>query len=188
MNPYGNHLDTELVDLLKRGDRQAFEVIYRRYAKELFRYALRKIKAREDSEEIMHDVFESLWKRREELIITSLRHYLFTSVRYSVIRYFSHRQVKRKFAEHYHLFETVYDSMEDTPPRDPEALHAQLLLHLYALPERCQEAIRLRITENLSNSEIATRMRISKGTVQLYISTAFSHLRASYDSIYKVVE
>lgn len=188
MNPYLNHTDAELVDLLRSSNRQAFEVIYRRYARDLFGYALRKIKVREDCEEIMHDVFESLWKRREELLITSLRHYLFTSVRYLVIRYFKHRAVKHKFAEHYQLFESVYDSTDEQPEHDPQAIHAQLAEHLQALPERCREAIRLRIVENLSNGEIATRMSISKGTVQLYISTAFSHLRGSYEKIFKAVE
>lgn len=181
-------MDTELVDLLGQGSHQAFEVIYRRYAKELFRYALRKIKVREDCEELMHDVFESLWKRKEELMITSLRHYLFTSVRYMIIRYFSHREVKRKFAEHYQLFEAVYETMEEDQPRDPEAIHAHLLQHIQDLPDRCQEAIRLRITENLSNGEIARRMNIHKGTVQIYISKAFAHLRGSYSKIYKAVE
>jgi RNA polymerase sigma-70 factor (family 1) len=189
MSPYHNHMDTELVDLLRQGNHQAFEVIYRRYAKELFRYALRKIKVREDCEELMHDVFESLWKRREELMITSLRHYLFTSVRYMVIRYFSHREVKRKFAEHYQLFEAVYETMDADQPRDPEAIHATLLQHLHTLPDRCQEAIRLRITENLSNGEIARRMNIHKGTVQLYISKAFAHLRGSCRAeIYRAID
>lgn len=188
MNPYHNHMDTELVDLLRQGNRQAFEVIYRRYAKELFGYALRKIKVREDCEELMHDVFESLWKRREELMITSLRHYLFTSVRYMVIRYFSHREVKRKFAEHYQLFEAVYETIDEEQQRDPQAIHASLLQHIHDLPDRCREAIRLRITENLSNGEIATRMNINKGTVQLYISKAFVHLRGSYDKIFKPAE
>lgn len=181
-------MDTELVDLLRQGNHQAFEVIYRRHARELFGYALRKIKVREDCEEIVHDVFESLWKRREELTITSLRHYLLTSVRYVVIRYFSHRDVKRKFAENYRLFEAVYDAMDQEKPRDSQAVHALLLQHIQGLPDRCQEAIRLRITENLSNGEIARRMNINKGTVQLYISKAFGHLRNSYDKIFKPAE
>ena len=188
MNPYHNHMDTELVDLLRQGDHQAFEMIYRRHAKELFGYALRKIKVREDCEEIVHDVFESLWKRKEELVITSLQHYLLTSVRYVVIRYFSHREVKRKFAEHYQVFEAVYDSMDEKQQHDPQAVLALLLQHIHDLPDRCQEAIRLRITENLSNGEIARRMNINKGTVQLYISKAFGHLRGSYDKIFKPAE
>jgi RNA polymerase sigma-70 factor (ECF subfamily) len=178
-------MDSDLLALFRHGNRQVFEVIYRRYAKELFGYALRKIKVREDCEELMHDVFESLWKRREELMITSLKHYLFTSVRYMVIRYFQHRAVKQKFADHYRHFDLQYTT-EEAPALDPQALRAALLDHIHDLPERCREAIRLRITENLSNGEIATRMNINKSTVQLYISQAFAHLRASYGKIYKV--
>lgn len=177
--------DNELVALLRQGDTQAFEVIYRSYVKELYCYALTKIRVREDCEEIVHDVFESLWTRRDQLLITSLQHYLFTSVRYKIIRYFSHRDVKRKFAEHYALFEGIYDSMDEKDQRDPHQIRALILQQIQVLPDRCREAIRLRVTENLTNGEIAERMKINKGTVQLYISKAFSHLRASYDNIFK---
>ncbi len=188
MNPYLKYLDMELTDLLRQGDTQAFETIYRRYAGDLFSYALRKIRVREDCEEIVHDVFESLWKRREHLAITSLRQYLFTSVRYMVIRYFSHRDVRRRFADHYRLFEAIYDTVGDEALRDSRAICATLLDHIQVLPERCQEAIKLRLIENLSNGEIAERMHINKGTVELYISKAFSHFRASYDKIFKTAE
>ena len=188
MNLYHNHTDEQLVALLKQDDSQAFEVIYRRYVKDLFRYALSKVRVREDCEEIVHDVFASLWQRRERLVISTLRHYLMTSVRYMVIRYFSHLEVKRKFAGHYRLFEALSYSADEEEPRHPLVTQALLLRHLQDLPDRCQEAIRLRITENLSNGEIAKRMQISKATVQLYISKAFAHLRGSYDKIFRLVE
>lgn len=188
MNPYQSHTDEQLVTLLKQGNAQAFEVIYRRYVKDLFRYALSKVRVREDCEEIVHDVFASLWQRRERLVITTLRQYLVTSVRYMVIRYFSHLEVKRKYAGHYRLFEALYDTVEQEKQCNPSVIQALLLQHLQDLPDRCQEAIRLRITENLSNGEIAKRMQISKATVQLYISRAFAHLRGSYDKIFKLVE
>lgn len=185
MNPYHNHIDAELVHLLKRGNHQAFEAVYRRYAKDLFGYALRRIRVREDCEEIVHDIFESLWKRKDQAIITSLRHYLFTSVRYMVIRYFSHRGIKQKFADHYRLFEAMYESMDEGQQCDQEEIHENILQNIEALPDRCREAIRLRLTENLTNGQIADRMHISKGTVELYITKAFSHLRASRHKIYK---
>jgi len=188
MSQYQHHSDNELIALLRKGDGIAFEVIYRRYVKELFRYAARKIQVKEDCEEIVHDVFESLWKRREQLSITSLRHYLFTSVRYMIIRYFSHRDVKRKFADYYRLFEEMYDTQEENRQRDPKVIHSELLHHIQGLPDRCREAIRLRLTENLTNGEIANRMNINKGTVQLYISKAFSHLRGSYGKIFRAAE
>lgn len=185
MKMYHQHSDSELTALLGQGDIQAFEVIYRRYVKELYRYAFNKIRVKEDCEEIVHDVFESLWKRKDRLTITSLKHYLFTSVRYMVIRHFSHRDVRRKFAEHYRMFAALYDSMNEEQQRDPDQIHAMILQHTEALPDRCREAIRLRLTENLTNGEIAERMKIHKGTVQLYISKAFSHLRGSYEHIFK---
>lgn len=188
MSGYLLYSDTELVNLLREGDEHAFEVIYRRYVKELYRYAVRKVQVREDCEEIVHDVFASLWKRRDHLEITSLKHYLYTSVRYVIIRYFSHRNVKRKFADHYRLFEAIYDSMDEPQRLDPETIHARLLEHIQGLPDRCQEAIRLRLTEKLSNGEIAERMKINKGTVELYISKAFRYLRGAHDTIFRPAE
>ncbi|MBX2968277.1 MAG: sigma-70 family RNA polymerase sigma factor [Cyclobacteriaceae bacterium] len=178
-------MDTELLELFKQGNRQAFEVIYYRYTKHLYRFARKNVRSKEDCEEIVHEVFESLISRKDTLLIDSLKHYLFTSVRYKIIRYFSHREVKRKFAEHYRNFEKEYEEPELILEKAPEKLHASLLDHIQDLPERCREAIRLRITENLSNGEIASRMNINKRTAELYISKAFAHLRASYDKIYK---
>lgn len=188
MSGYHHYSDTELVTLLCEGNQHAFEAIYRRYIKDLYSYALKKVRIREDCEEIVHDVFESLWKRRDELVVASLRQYLFTSVRYMIIRYFSHRDVKRKFSEHYRLFEAMYDFIDEEQRLDPQTIHARLLQNIHGLPTRCQEAIRLRLTEKLTNGEIAERMKINKGTVELYISKAFSYLRGSRDRIFRSVE
>lgn len=187
MNPFRNHMDTELLDLFRQGNRQAFAEIYYRYAKDLFRFARKNIQSKEDCEEMVHDVFESLINRRESLRVESLKHYLFTSIRYMIIRYFQHQGVKRRFAEHYRHFEQAYDQ-QDSQAKHMESLHASLLTLMDELPERCREAIRLRITENLSNGEIALRMNITKHTVELYISKALAHLRASGNRIYKTAE
>lgn len=185
MNPFHNHGDADLVNLLRQGNQQAFEVIYRRYVKDLYRFARSRV-PKEEAEEIVQEVFESLWSRKDKQHIDSLRHYLFSSIRYTVIRYFSHANVKRKYAEHYRLFEMAYETMDPAQARDPDKIRTMLLQHIGGLPERCQEAIRLRIRENLSNKEIATRMNINKRTVEVYILRAFTHLRSSYDKIFKV--
>jgi RNA polymerase sigma factor (sigma-70 family) len=88
-----------------------------------------------------------------------------------------------KYAEHYRLFETLYESLEEAE-RTPEAIQSQLINTLADLPERCQTAIKLRLLENLSNGEIAQRMNITKKTVEVYMLKAFDHFRASYDKIY----
>ena len=63
----------------------------------------------------------------------------------------------------------------------PEAISALLIKAMEGLPERCQEAMRLRLTANLFNAEIADRMNISKRTLEVYMFKAFTHLRASYN-------
>lgn len=170
--------DSKWIAQLREGDRLTFANIFNLYAKELYEFASRTIDAKEDCEEIVQDVFVSLWERREELEIDSLKAYLFTSVKYKVIRYIKHQVVKRKYEEHYRHFESTYIA-----PVEPESstpvipLHARLSESLQGLPARCREAFQLRLEQNLSNSEIAQRMHISKRTVEEYMTTAFAHLR-----------
>jgi RNA polymerase sigma-70 factor (ECF subfamily) len=177
VHSYHDHSDAELVSLLRNGDKRAFEAIYRRYAAELYRYARKNVPVPEDCEEMVQDVFVSLWIRHESLEIQSLRHYLFKSVRYMVIRYIQHKGVQDRYAEHYRIFAGLYDAdnLEGT-----ESLRNALLKSLEGLPERCKMAMKLRITDNLSNQEVAERMNISRRTVELYISRALSHLRATF--------
>lgn len=170
--------DQEWVKRIKDGDEIAFRRVYCLYVKELFRYCSNTLDDREDCEEIVQDVFVSLWERREELEIDSLKAYLFTSVKYKVIRYIKHLSVKRKYEEHYRHFETTYIvPVEPESPTPVIPLHARLSESLQGLPARCREAFQLRLEQNLSNSEIAQRMHISKRTVEEYMTTAFAHLR-----------
>jgi len=170
--------DNELVTKIAKGDHSAFKEIYTRYFKELYRYCTNSIGAREDCEEIIQDVFISLWERRAELEIDSLKAYLFSSIKYKVIHYIKHQAVKRKYEEHYRHFEIAY-----VAPTEPEQavhmlpLHTRINESLQGLPDRCREAFQLRLEQNLTNSEIAQRMHISKRTVEDYMTTAFAHLR-----------
>ena len=185
MEQYPNLTDVELVALLNRGDQKAFEAIYRKYARDLYRYARKNIAIKEDCEEIIQEIFESLWARRESLHhVTVLNAYLFRMVKYKVIRYFQHNKVKKKYAEHYTLFEAVYDTIREEE-REPLAIQSMIESSLSQLPERCQLAVKLRLTENLSNGDIARRMNIKKSTVENYMVTALGHLRASYQNLIK---
>jgi RNA polymerase sigma-70 factor (family 1) len=184
MSTFSIHTDSDLVASLQAGDQSAFESIYKKYATDLYRYARKSISLKEDCEEIVQEVFISLWDRHESLHVDSLRHYLFSMVRYKVIRYFQHNKVKKKYAEHFRLFEAVYENAHEEE-RDSLSLQKVIDKSLEQLPERCQVAVRLRLTENLSNGEIATRMNITKKTVETYMFKAFEHFRALHSGLYK---
>lgn len=178
------HTDADLVSALNDGDVNAFETIYRKYVGELYRYARRNISSKEDCEELIQDVFESVWARHETLKPDTLRYYLLSMVKYKIVRYFQHSRVKKKYIDHYRAFEAVYDNVGEEAV-DPVAMQALIEKSLQALPERCQIAFRLRLHENLSNGDIAQRMNITKKTVEVYMFQAFRHLRSSYHDLFK---
>ncbi len=181
MSTWSTVSDEELIIRIREGERPAFAEAYHRYVSSLLRYVTGRIGSREEAEEMVQDVFVSLWARHDSLTISSLRHYLFSSVKYKIIRHISHSRVRKKYEEHYRLFETVYENVEEHE-RDPERIRLLLEKGLAQLPERCRAALKLRLGENLSNSDIAMRMNISKGTVENYMVTALQHLRSLYQA------
>jgi RNA polymerase sigma-70 factor (family 1) len=181
------HSDSELLVMIAQGSKSAFDIVYNTYSKSLFRFARKNIAIKEDCEEIIQNIFLDLWNRREQLAhITSLEAYLYQMVRYSVIRYFQHKKVVQKFEAHYAFFEVMYENPQ-TEFDKKEDLREQLMKSLTGLPDRCREALRLRIFENLSNGEIADRMSITKGTVENYMVTAFEHIRNNGQALIKSV-
>lgn len=183
MNPVHHQTDSELVCLLVNGDALAFETIYHRYARELYAYARKNITSREDCEEIVHDVFEQIWQRHAELtFVTWLKGYLYRLLRFRLVEYFRHENVRRRYEEHYAFFEAVYEPVSDDT-LDREVVHERIERRLLQLPERCQQAVKLRLHENLSNDAIAARMNINKSTVENYMAAALSHLRASFQGL-----
>ncbi len=174
---YAIYTDEELLLLLMKDDDKAFEFIYRTYIKELFRYARKNISIKEECEEIIHDIFLDIWKRRYQLRhVKSIKAYLITAVKFKIIRHIQHSKVKAKYAEHFKRFELLHD-FHVIDRTESEPLIARLLDGMEGLPLRCQEALKLRLLESLSNDEIAQRMNISKKTVEGYMGRAFSHLR-----------
>lgn len=184
MRALSHHTDTDLLNAMNNGDENAFEMIYRKYVGELYRYARRNISSKEDCEELIQDVFESVWTRHKTLKPDTLRYYLLSMVKYKLIRYFQHSRVRKKYIDHYRAFEAVYDNVAEEAI-DPAEMQARIEKSLQALPERCQVAFRLRLHENLSNGDIAQRMNITKKTVEVYMFQAFKHLRSSYHDLFK---
>ena len=68
--------DEQLVTQLREGNKRAFEEIYDRYWYKLFCISYHQVGSREESEELVHDIFESLWNKRSDTEIRNLATYL----------------------------------------------------------------------------------------------------------------
>jgi RNA polymerase sigma-70 factor (family 1) len=165
----------ELVRLLQAGDRDAFEAIYRRWLPSLYDITYKRLKHKEQTEDVLQEVFARLWARREALRIGDLAAYLHVAVRHETINYITRRKEVWQF---YAPFESVL--LEADSP--DERLLAREMLDLvlaYAetLPPKKREIFLLHVNDKLTTREIADRLGISQKTVQNQLGRALNELR-----------
>ncbi len=98
---YPEFTNERLLELLAESDAKAFEELYYRQWSRLFRYAFTKISKQQDAEDICHDVFLTLWQRRETLQIVNLEAYLIQATKYSVINYYKEKMSDEKHLSNY---------------------------------------------------------------------------------------
>lgn len=181
MNRYDHHTDSDLINLLRQSDELAFESIYHRYAADLNRFAFRKTGRREDSEEIVQEIFVSLWANRQNLEnITQLKSYLFQSAKNRILNHYRAEKVRDRYARDFIAFQATYENSGEEQ-MEVSDLRQTIEKSLTDLPERCQTAFRLSRMQRMPISGIAEEMAISHRTVENYISQALKHLRKELD-------
>src|SRR5690349_21251743 len=97
MAKFKEYSDALLVELLRQKKLEAFEEIYVRYWRKLYSTAFKRIQSREISEELVQDIFTSLWINRETATIEVLSAYLFTAIKYKVINHLQKEMSKRTY-------------------------------------------------------------------------------------------
>jgi RNA polymerase sigma-70 factor (family 1) len=178
MPVYSTLSDNELLQLLVARDENAFTEIYNRYWKKLIAIAYSHTKDKFAAEEIVQEVFLSVWTRREIIRIDSLKAYLATAVKFSVFKtVFNTNRRLKILAELAHT---------DTPLSD-EVVHAKFLQEyingiVEQMPEKCRLVYKLSRNEGLSAKEIAAEMSISEKTVEAHLTKALKTLKLNLKS------
>ena len=168
--------DSALLALLAESNEQAFSEIYDRYWKLLFAIAYSHVQNIQLTEDIVHDVFASLWAHRNHSEISSLQNYLASATKYIVFA-----TIKRKKRERAYL---VSHTNILTDPAAENAIDHKLLLEFVRkemdrLPEKCRLVFKYRTENGLSNREVAQRMNTTTKTVENQINKALRHLKDS---------
>lgn len=176
--------DNELLHLLKSGDRNAFTELYSRYWKKMFTVAAGKTGQPEEAEEIVQDIFISLWHRRDSIhITTTLAAYLAVSVKYRVIKLLAKRYRQQRFTDHaLEAISSEWKSAQDA--LELEELRSRLELLVAGLPEKCRLVYRMSRDEGLSQKEIAANYGISEKTVEAHIGKALKTLRTGLGQLF----
>ncbi len=90
--------DQEILLSLSQSDARAFDFLYQKFFPKLYAAAYKRLQNRELTEEVIQELFISLWERRKQLAInTTIEAYLFTSVCASAKLLTKSKDIKQKF-------------------------------------------------------------------------------------------
>lgn len=169
---------SDLVAGVRNGDRSALDEIYHAYGASLESFIHRKVGDAQLAEDILHDLFLSIWSRHATWEVHGeLRTYLFSAARNHVWSHFSKQRVRRDFAE----VERA-TAARSQPPRAIENLQGDALAEAVSkwiaeLPDRRREVFELSRYEHMTYQEIADHLGISIKTVETQMSRTLKHLR-----------
>lgn len=178
-----NTNEPELIRDLKQGSRDAFNTIYKMYSKRLYAYCLQLTKSKEESEEIVQDVFVRLWTNREKirkeetvrsLLYIMAKHYFVDAYRAKV-----NSPVYEAYVNHCESL-----SVEDGGDRfEFEEFKKLLNTCLDRLPATQRKIIKLSRFQQLSNREVAEKMSLSEQTIKNQLSLGLRTLRAELNKV-----
>ena len=155
----------------------SFSSLFERHWETLYSTAFSYLKDREKSEEITHDIFLNLWRKRETLAIQSFSAYLRAAARYHV-----YKELKKRKASTIVYTDELTETEEVMTNQGEDRLiyqdaERQVDNSLQSLPARCQEIYFMSRKEHLTNEEIANKLGISKRTVENQLTVALRHIR-----------
>lgn len=168
--------DERLVMRAKRGDGDAFGVLYERHVHAIFRYVMIRVGSREDAEDLVEKIFVKSWRSLDSYRArkASFRTWLYRIARNTIIDHYRQR-TRECGLEEAHGTGARGPSPEDHVAAQEE--RTDLLTALGRLRPDHQEVIALRFADGLSHAEAADMMGRSEAAVRVLQHRALVALR-----------
>ena len=171
--------DNELQQLVIKGDKFAFETLFDRYWKRLYSYAFKIYREEEVCEDIVQEIFISLWNTLPHTTILNLESYLIRAVKYKIA---NHIRSLKFTQEHLDILNNISVIPKTVNDLEYLELETNILQEIEKLTPKCKEVFLLSRFENFSNAEIASKLNLSQHTVEKHISNALKLLRNNIDT------
>jgi RNA polymerase sigma-70 factor (ECF subfamily) len=158
--------DKTLLALVATGNREAFTQLYTTHLNNLYRFIFLYTKSKEESEEILQDLFIKIWENREKLPeVDSFKNYIFRMAKNKMLDTIRHLQTRQRvFAEIKRTKEIAeFTTTDQCVYREYYQVVQQAI---EKLPPKRKLIFRLNIENGLSPDEIAQKLSISKSVVQ----------------------
>ncbi len=181
-----NDSDILLFQNIVKGQREAFDALFRRYYQPLCRFANFFINDADDAEESVQMAFITLWENRADIVISrSLKAYMYQMVRNNALMLLRKTTTRKQYEQQ---FLTIQEA--DLPIEKgltDEEINNFVLKGLTVLPEKCRMIFTLSRYDGLTYDEIAGYLGVSPKTVENQMGIAFQKLREFLLPVWKKV-
>lgn len=174
-----NYDENVLLARVTKGNREAFTCLYKIYLNELYRYIYLVTKSKEETEEILQDIFIKIWEKREKLDkVDSFKNYVFRIAKNKLID--KMRQLQTRQRVHSEIKRSTIVAESTTSDECAYREYYFIVQHaIEKLPPKRKLIFRLNIENGLSQEEIASQLNISRSVVQKQMNKA-SHFVREY--------
>lgn len=184
---YGKGVQDEIWwNEIRRGNQKAFVELYNAYADDLLKYGCHLVKDKYLVEDILHDLFVSLWGRKSKLSnVRAIKLYLMTAMRRMLQRRIRTDSIWQVTDNLSHKFEINSSSFLDTNLQgDDEAETVDKIRKaVNNLSIRQKEIIYLKFYHNFSYQEIAQLMDLDQKYTYNLAARAIKNLKEQFGKI-----
>lgn len=169
--------EQEIIGAIREGNERIFEETFRKYYQSLCNYANSILKEMDEAEEVVQNLFLSIWEKRSDLEISiSLKSYLYRAVHNHCLNRIKHLKVREEYQQYaVNFYDASYESVSQTIMKNE--LETKIEEALKKLPEQCRLIFRMSRFEELKYHEIAEQLELSPKTVENQIGKALKILR-----------
>lgn len=161
---------------IREGNLEAFEKVFKEFYPQLCLYALRFVKTKDLSEEIVQDLFCQIWENRKNLNIhTSIKAYLYRSTYHNALQVLRKKGSQNKYKEY--LKYQFNENESSSNKLEEKEINKIVQQTLSSLPQRCGIIFKMSRFEGLKYQEIAQKLSISIKTVEANMGKALKAFR-----------
>ena len=141
----------------------------------LVRYGNTFLKDTDETEDVVQQVFVSMWEKRAQLDIhTSVRAVLYRAVHNACLNRLKHQKVRRDYAGDW---KNTQSDSEQTDALEAAELQERINRAIETMPEQCARIFKMSRFEQLKYQEIADQLGLSVKTVENQMGKALKIIR-----------
>ena len=157
-------------------NKKAYEAFFKEHYNSLCRFAFTFLHDADDAEEVVQNTFVKLWKDKGHIHIqTSLKSYLYSSVRNSCLNQKKHIEIRESYKQDNKRVLDEGDNLE--AEIEANELRAKINTAIKKLPLQRQKVFVMSRFDGLKYKEIAKKLKISPKTVENHMGLTIKYLK-----------